>query len=54
MFDKYEYSELWEIMTGLSVVIAKHPLKNDNVSMFWYNLYKGVESEIDKRILASD
>lgn len=26
MFDKYEYSELWEIMTGLSVVIAKHPL----------------------------
>lgn len=52
--EKYSDCELWEILNGVSVAMKTRPLNSaDNVSMFWYDLYKDIESEIDKRLLAN-
>lgn len=51
--DKLTDSELWEISNGITTVLQSHkPNKADNVYMFWYDLFKSVEREIDKRLLA--
>lgn len=53
--EKYSESELWDIANGITIVLQSRPLKsNDNVSLFWYDLYKSIEHEIDKRLLAND
>ena len=53
--EKYSDSELWEIINGITNVLQAHtPQANDNVFLFWYDTYKNIEREIDKRLLASE
>lgn len=52
-FEKYTDSELWEILQGISQIIQAYPQDRDgNVFVFWYNMFKSAEKEIDKRLLA--
>lgn len=52
-FEKYSDKELWEINEGIATVIKAYKSnKADNVFMFWYELFKGVDGEINKRMLA--
>lgn len=52
-FDKYTDRELWEINKGIATAIESYkPNKTDNVFMFWYELFKGIDGEINRRMLA--
>ena len=53
--EKLTDCELWEVMNGVTTVLSAHPPKaSDKVFCFWYDVYKNIESEINKRLLSCD
>lgn len=53
MITRLSERTLWGILADLSETMSDYkPDSNDNVFMFWYQLYKDIEKEIDKRLNA--
>lgn len=46
-----DISTIWEINKDLSLIMSRHdPEVTDKVFLFWYEVWKAVEGEIDKRL----
>lgn len=50
---KADTATLWLLLSDLSEVIGAYtPDRNNNAFMIWYQVYKQLEAEIDRRMIA--
>ena len=50
----YDDATLWALVEDIATVMEQRnykPRKDDNAYMFWYDIYKELESELDRRLL---
>lgn len=50
-FETFTDAELWGLLSDLSNVLQnRQPDKSDRAFLFWYGVYKQIETEIDRRL----
>ena len=57
MIKNADTATLWALVVDVSEIMTQReyiPAKSDTVFMFWYGVYKLIETEIDRRLVIGD